>query len=69
MSCGEVRRTEKEARTSDVVVVLQVLKILFFILSQSLGNVGVLNDIQDSLCLVLETLVRQKRVLAFLLEF
>ena len=44
------------------------MQILDLILSQSLSDVGVLNYIQDRLGFLLQSLVRQERLLSLLAE-
>jgi hypothetical protein len=51
-----------------VVVVLEVLQILIFVLSQSLSHIGVLNHVQNRLSLLLQSLVCQKRLFSLLVE-
>ena len=68
----DARRTAGVAVTfvkgTHVVVVLEVLQILIFVLSQGLSDIGVLNHVQNRLSLLLQPLVCQKRLFSLLVE-
>lgn len=55
-------------KKTHVVVLLEVLEILVFVLSQSLGDIGVLNHVQDSLGFLLQPLVRQECLFPLFVE-
>lgn len=55
-------------KKTHVVILLEIMQILDLILSQSLSDVGVLNYIQDRLGFLLQSLVRQERLLSLLAE-
>lgn len=45
------------------MVVLEVLQILHFVLPQRLGDLGLLNDIENELCLLLQSLALRNSLL------
>jgi hypothetical protein len=52
-----------------VVVLLEILEILIFVLSERLCDIRVLDHIEHGLCLLLEPLVRRHRACPLLVKF
>jgi hypothetical protein len=60
--------TQGELKTH-IVVIFEILQVLTFILTQGLSNIGVLDDIQYSLSLLLESFVCRYGIFTFSTKF